>query len=100
MFYLALYVAIGNSDNKLDQWQWSEFCREVNESIRAYAHEVHGEWYSLPNVQWQNACWSFVLNDTGKSQQLALELKRHAQTFDQDSIVWSEVAVTKFITGD
>lgn len=94
MYYLAVYVAIGNSDDKLTQAQWSHFCQEVDDAVRQEASEVHGEWYSPPAMQYQNACWSIVFNDRSRTPRLQDRLARLADKYDQDSIVWSEANVT------
>lgn len=99
MYYLALYIVIGNSDNKLTQKEWSEFCGHVNEAVRAAAHEVHGEWYSVPNAPYQNACWSIVINDTIKEALLQDALHKLARLYRQSSIVWAPAPDLTFIPG-
>lgn len=54
-------IQIGNSDDRLSQNDWAGFVREVRtlliEEWRDRS-QVHGEWFSLPDQQWQNANWS------------------------------------------
>lgn len=98
----TIYVSIGNSDDKLEQHQWSAYCAAVNQvfnySVRYVGSTVHGRWYSLPNEPWQNACWCVEFAD-GMDEvigQYRAELTRLAATFHQDSIAWA-VAETEFL---
>lgn len=90
--YVNIYVTIGNSDNKLGQLDWSNFCRDVDNLVRAFAHDVHGEFYSLPNAEWQNACWSFTIHASATTAARA-NLGIIAHEFEQDSIAWAEAQV-------
>lgn len=96
---MIVYVTIGNSDDKLEQRQWSAYCAAVN-SVVDQAESfgsaiVHGRWYSLPNERWQNACWclEFRCSDEVVGQ-YSEELARLARVFRQDSVAWSEATTT------
>jgi hypothetical protein len=97
---MIVYVTIGNSDDKLDQGQWSNYCTAVDRvfeyAARYVGSTVHGRWYSLPNEPWQNACWCIEFAD-GMDDiigQYRAELTRLAGTFRQDSIAWAEATTT------
>jgi hypothetical protein len=98
----TVYVSIGNSDNKLDQYDWSQFLTEVDRAVSNLAQlqgvTVHGRWYSLPTEPWQNACWCFQADDACTQQVTDLRewLAFLAKQFRQDSIAWA-VAETEFI---
>ena len=99
----TIYVTIGNSDDKLEQHQWSAFCGAVDRvfdyAARYVGSTVHGRWYSLPNEQWQNACWCIEFAPDMPEEIIAQyrsELTRLAATFRQDSIAWAE-ATTEFL---
>jgi len=100
----TVYVSIGNSDDKLSQDQWHSYAYAVDRIFeQAARHEgstVHGRWFSLPNEQWQNACWCIEFaDDMGDIiEQYRAELRCLAGNFDQDSIAWAEVSKTEFLT--
>lgn len=99
---MIVYISIGNSDDKLSQNQWSAFCINVdaalNLAIRYAGATVHGRWHSLPNEQWQNACWCIEFVDgNGSINEYRSELRRLAGVFGQDSIAWAEVERTEFL---
>lgn len=92
---VTVYVSIGNSDDKLTQKQWSEFVLEVRCAVFGAATEVHGDWYSLPDAQFQNACWCIVM-DPDRHAALRASLTEIRRGYDQDGIAWS-VAETEFV---
>lgn len=90
--YKNIYVTIGNSDNKLSQLDWAEFCGKVDELVRAFAADMYGEFYALSNAPWQNACWSFSIHESVTTA-AKINLGHLAREFKQDSIVWAEANV-------
>lgn len=99
MYQIAVYVAIGNSDNKLTQLEWSHFCEHVDSYIRKNTKwvKVHGEWYSATNSQYQNACWSMAIYDKDTAEWLKQKLRETAHRYKQESILWA-VADNNFLT--
>lgn len=100
----TVYVSIGNSDDKLGQSKWAAYCTAVDQAVsfagRYVGTTVHGRWHSLPNEQWQNACW--CIEFTGESLgwvagELRAEVARLAGVFHQDSIAWAECPTTEFL---
>ena len=91
----TIYVSIGNSDDKLTQKEWNHYCSDVWEALNAYLVKFHGEWFSLPNSIYQNACWCFeiVHNNEGDIRE---DLRILAGRYQQDSIAWA-VADTMLI---
>lgn len=79
------HVAIGNSDDKLTQQEWSLFVADLDLAVAPVATRVHGSWYSLPNAPWQNHCVAFDLKP-GAEHQLRVALKVLAARYRQDSI--------------
>lgn len=76
---VTVYVTIGNSDDKLTQRQWSQFCEHLDWVLAARNYVVQdrplpgwearpswaaggnefkriGDWYSLPDLPYQNRC--------------------------------------------
>lgn len=94
---MAIYISIGNSDDKLTQAQWSEFIAEVDDAIRL-APEIHGRWFSAPQSPYQNACWCIDRISPDRVRLLKSKLQELASCFNQDSIAWAD-ASTEFIGG-
>jgi len=102
---MIVYVSIGNSDDKLSQNQWHAYCAAVDRTFELAARYtgsiVHGRWYSLPNEQWQNACWCVEFTEPDEMAQIIgeyrAELGRLAGVFGQDSIAWAVAPVTEFL---
>lgn len=80
-----VYVSIGNSDNKLTQQEWSEFCDDLIDVLGDYEERVYGQWYSLPNAPWQNMVASIEIADD-LLDQLRAALRPLAEEYHQDSI--------------
>lgn len=92
----TIYVSIGNSDDKLSQYRWSGFYRDVNMLLRREASGVHGQWVSEPASAWQNACWCVEVDDF-RVAMLRNRLGAIAAEYDQDCIAWAEAPKTEFI---
>ena len=93
---ITVYVSVGNSDDKLTQEQWSGFVQQVRITFRLRARETHGEWYSLPDQPYQNACFCVVLADKDVPL-IKQELITLRKAWGQDSVAWAEAPVTDFI---
>lgn len=93
----TIYISIGNSDDKLTQEDWARFVGLVRGIVKTEAGTVHGEWMSLPDSRWQNACWCVEVPDS-KRDGLRESLAGAAHYARQDSIAWAEVASVDFIT--
>ena len=93
----TIYVSIGNSDDKLTQREWAEFCIKVEREVYRWGGRVYGAWQSAPVSEYQNACWCFdVLNEWAEEQHKKA-LKNLAREYHQDSIAWAEVTTTQFL---
>jgi hypothetical protein len=93
---ITVYVSVGNSDDKLSQEQWSGFVQQVRIALSQRARETHGEWYSLPDQPYQNACFCVVFADADVPL-VKQELTKLREAWGQDSAAWAEVRVTQFI---
>lgn len=91
----TVYVSIGNSDDKLPQADWSAFVQQFMIAVRHRASRIYGEWYSLPNTIYQNACIAAEVNDPDVPL-LRSELARLREAHHQDSVA-SAVAETEFL---
>lgn len=92
---MIVYISIGNSDDKLGQARWAQFTRSVEGALIGPADQIHGNWRSLPDMQWQNACWCIEFYDTTPAAQidgLRDRLRDLAARYGQDSISWAEVS--------
>jgi hypothetical protein len=81
----TVFVSIGNSDDKLTQKEWAQFCTDLNATVRGLTTRVLGEWYSKPGEQWQNMCVASDL-DPGALQALLVALEAMRKVYRQDSI--------------
>lgn len=89
---MTIYVAIGNSDDKLTQAQWSEFIRKVNARVDYWSDTMYGAFFSLPDSPRQSATWSIDIEADDQEGRAALmtELQGFAAEFQQDAIAWTE----------
>jgi hypothetical protein len=94
---ITVYVSIGNSDDKLTQDNWRSYQLQVRAELRTHATQVHGEWYSAPTAQYQNACFCVVLRDRDRAELVKMHLSEIRENFRQDSVAWAEAPVTDFI---
>jgi len=95
---IAVYVSIGNSDDKLPQRHWARYVADVRRILNRAAVEVHGEWFSAPDATWQNACWCIVLlEDQQVINAVQAELRSTADAHLQESVAWA-VATVQFLT--
>lgn len=85
-----VYVTIGNSDDKLNQVDWSAYVAAVRYWCKRVATQTFGEWYSLPDSPWQNACIGFETEEV-RIPALKQELELARRDFRQDSIAWAEM---------
>jgi hypothetical protein len=92
---ITVYISIGNSDDKLTQREWAKFVSLVRDVIRTNVLTTHGEWLSLSDARWQNACWCVEI-EAERAPTMKQELAAMATAFRQDSIAWA-VAETEFI---
>lgn len=92
----SAYLAIGNSDDKLTQREWSEFIKEVDDRVSSMATEVHGRWFSAPDDPWQNACWSLHFKSDERLLDAARTIVEIRRTYKQESAAWT-VAEPVFI---
>ena len=96
---MIIYIAIGNSDDKLTQREWANFHGAMYATIHASDDiKVHGEWFSSPTSAWQNACWCLEITDESVFHRLRNSLRFYARRFNQDSIAWTEAKPTEFLT--
>jgi hypothetical protein len=51
---MTIYISIGNSDDKLTQFQWASFQNDVSRALDAFGAHIHGQWYSAPDSAFQN----------------------------------------------
>ncbi len=82
---VAVTVLIGNSDDKLSQWDWSAYCERTHELIKQYAKDIHFSGYSVGNAKWQNAAFVFVV-DSKYLQAMGEDLRIVKNQFNQESI--------------
>lgn len=94
---MAVYITIGNTDDKLGQKQWSDFVKDVDDTIRMYASAIHAYCFSLPNAPWQNCVWCCEFAMSIDEKCCKEDLGVLTGKYNQDSIAWAP-AVTEFLT--
>src|SRR5678815_3120886 len=96
---MLYYITIGNSDDKLRQARWADFCREVDKALRFPTFIRHFHGHSLPNAPWQNAIWAIEMSDATEVIVDAVKekLRRIADEFKQDSIAWTPAPFTELL---
>lgn len=100
---ITVYIAIGNSDDKLSQANWSRFVADVDRAfelaVRFEGARVHGRWYSLPHEPWQNACWCGEWHEdlAHVVARLKSDLAGVAREYHQDAIAWAEAPGVEFL---
>jgi hypothetical protein len=92
----TVYITVGNSDDKLSQNEWSAFVSSVRLVLRDEAQVMHGEWFSLPDSPWQNACWCVEFVEY-RLDRARMRLGKLAPAFRQDSIAWAEAPTVEFL---
>lgn len=96
---LNVIIAIGNSDDKLTQLEWSEYCREVDALIRqaltqGLFTQEQGVWASETKSQFQNAAWSLTMPAGTDLTYFKMLLADIAHAYAQDSIAMTVGEVT------
>lgn len=91
----TITLQIGNSDDKLKQYQWAVYVREIDFLVREYSNKVFF-FSTSPNTEiWQNAAWIFDIYENA-SYALMGKIKQVRATHEQDSVAWTE-GKTEFI---
>lgn len=80
-------IQIGNSDDKLTQFEWSEFCNDLHKLILCAGFQIHFAGYSPPAVRWQNFCIVFDVDlDSQRYKETRETLVELRDKYKQDSI--------------
>jgi len=91
---ITLIIQIGNSDDKLTQKEWADFCNNINFTVLKFG-DVHFTGGSKWDAQWQNACWIFNAYKEDIPDIKSL-LKMDRERYRQDSIALT-IGETQFI---
>jgi len=81
----TITIQIGNSDDKLSQNRWHDYCEHVQGVLDYHPIELHFSGFSRPDAPWQNACWVGVAKEADV-ESIKAALRTCAEIFDQDSI--------------
>lgn len=101
---MIVCFAIGNSDDKLGQSDWSSFVAEVHllvdQAVQAGAR-IQFSGYAPPAAPWQNALWAVEFGD-GLPQSVRFDLRNGlraaAGRWRQDSIAWWQAGTAEMLT--
>lgn len=78
-------IQIGNTDNKLTQQEWAEFCKTVEATIQKHDCAVHFYGFPPGDAKWQNAAWVIAV-PFGALTSLRFHLAGIAGEYRQESI--------------
>ena len=96
---ITVYISIGNSDDGLSQVMWADFIHSMELALTNLAYHQHGEWFSEPTSEYQNAIWCVEVR-TVMIQQLKVRLSKLAKRFKQKSIAWVEAKEVELILSE
>lgn len=85
----TICIQIGNSDDKLTQFEWSNYTNRTDNEITEHAKQVHFYGCSYGDSIWQNAAWVFEIEEENIGK-LRVALKVTRELYKQDSIAWLE----------
>jgi hypothetical protein len=88
----AICIQIGNTDNKLTQQEWSEYCRAIRGICEAHG-VVHFAGGSPTDAAWQNYC---VCVETDHHIALRMLIAKRRATHQQDAVAWIQ-GETQFV---
>jgi hypothetical protein len=77
-------IQIGNTDDKLSQLEWSEYCRAIRGICEAHGL-VHFSGGSAADAAWQNYC---VCVETSNADALRESVIKRRATHRQESVAW------------
>lgn len=86
---ITLCVSIGNTDNKLTQYEWAKFVRAVGELLQCYETMRFFFGGSETYAPWQNVCWLVQVNDA-QLPEIKASLSGIRELYKQDSafVLW------------
>lgn len=78
-------VQIGNTDDKLTQKEWSDFCKDVKVHCDWWKKEIHFCGTSEGSKPWQNMCIVFTMTKV-EVEAFAKALNNVRKKYNQESI--------------
>jgi hypothetical protein len=83
----TITICICNSDNKLTQKDWSDFCSVTDSVVKHFCSELYFVGFSNPAEKLQNASWVFSLKEESilKLQKRISEVRK---AYLQDSVAF------------
>lgn len=90
------YMTIGNSDNRLTQGQWSQYCAAAHALVHFHHVDVFFVGYSAPFSQYQNACFSFTYR-AAVEDELRKEIAELAFRFNQNNIALALIDAAELV---
>lgn len=89
------YLTIGNTDGRLSQGEWSEFCADLFEVVEDLGTGIFGPFHTLPSSPYQSMCIGFSIpsaNHVWSEVMRAIEEQtaRLCLEYRQDSIAFVE----------
>lgn len=99
---ITVTVQIGNTDDKLSQNRWSDFCVSVHRALEGMQSDgdlqMHFSGFARPDAPWQNACWVACVESIAEVATLKQLMRARVKQFDQESIAVT-IGETDFVEG-
>jgi hypothetical protein len=92
---MDICIQIGNTDNRLSQQKWSEFCDRLYE-LCDDAGFINFAGGAPTNAPWQNYCICLCTFGTTTQERLLQYVTELRKEFNQDSVAWLQ-GHTQFI---
>lgn len=93
---ITVHAAIGNSDDKLSQQDWSEYVHEFQQAMQSLTREVYGVWFSAPDSVYQNCCIAAGVTTPDMTAALRDALVKLRHKYGQESIAMN-ISSTEFV---
>lgn len=89
----TITLQIGNTDDKLTQEEWSDFCDTIDRAVNRFSPTVHFSGSPSSQAKKQNACWVFDIDEEEELRELITRIRVE---YHQDSAAWT-LGRTEFI---
>jgi len=92
----TVIIQVGNSDDRLSQYEWALFIAELRSVIEQNVVQVHFSGGSDWCAPWQNACWVCQIADDANVEQLIEKIQDCRGRHRQDAVAVT-VGTTRFV---
>lgn len=83
---MTVAIMIGNSDDKLGQAEWAQFCMEVSVMVQEKSDQLYFSGGSDSRAPFQNSCVVFLPKEEVTVDEIEDEMDRLRKHYKQDSV--------------